>query len=147
MCSRKVMTFFGTEDLHFLKNYLLDILGLFNLIKLGLVLTMKESRLANALKWSLANFTSLYSWEQINFRFSFELKKHRQWCHPGSVCSTSFLLWHRNSKEEPQKIKNWAIDMMQQFYFGNTSRGNKNTYQKDVCTSMFSAALFTIAKT
>ena len=51
-----------------------------------------------------------------------------------------------NSMEFPQKIKNrttiWSIHSTSE----NVSEDNKNTIQRDTCTAVVSALLFTVAK-
>ena len=47
-----------------------------------------------------------------------------------------------NSMEVPPKIKN--VTTRQSSNFTSYSKGMKKGYQKDICTPMFTAALFTI---
>ena len=52
-----------------------------------------------------------------------------------------------SSMEIPQKIKNGFAFQPRDPTSGNMSRGTKTLSQKDISTPMFTAALFTIAKT
>ena len=65
------------------------------------------------------------------------MEKREPLCTVGGNVNAATM---ENSMEGPQKIKNYPISV----YIG---KDNKKGYQRDICTPMFTAALFTIAKT
>ena len=59
------------------------------------------------------------------------------------IGSTTIL---ENSKEIPQKIKNRTTICSSYPTSGYISKGKKSLSQQGICTPMFTAALFTVAK-
>ena len=51
-----------------------------------------------------------------------------------------------SSMDDPQKVKNRIPIWFSNFSSVNTPKGNKNTFQKGICTLMFIATLFALTK-
>lgn len=60
------------------------------------------------------------------------------------VSTATMVMWN----EIPQKIENDSTTWSSSFTFGYISKVSKNHYlKKDICTPVFTAELFTLAKT
>ena len=59
----------------------------------------------------------------------------------------SWFSHYRNNMGALQSVENWSIIWSSNFNSGDISKEMETVYQRDICTPMLTALLFTIAKT
>ena len=59
----------------------------------------------------------------------------------------SWFSHYRNNMGILQRVENWSIIWSSNFTSGNISKEMKTVYQRDICTPVLTALLFTLAKT